>query len=108
MINRIRKSGVSIRSIVSYSDSLLYNLNKYIANILKAYVKNENRNAKSSTMFPNCTRNEDEVDGTMESFGITSFYTDIPKIDLLNMMIMLIMMISVVGKLLYLKTSFLI
>ena len=34
-------AGVSIRSIVSYSGSPLYNLNKYIANILKTYVKDE-------------------------------------------------------------------
>ena len=36
---KIHKAGVPIRPIVSYSGSPLYNLNKYIANILKAYVK---------------------------------------------------------------------
>ena len=32
---KIHKPGVPIRPIVSYSGSLQYNLNKYIANILK-------------------------------------------------------------------------
>ena len=35
----IHKPGVPIRLIVSYSGSPLYNLDKYIANILKDYVK---------------------------------------------------------------------
>ena len=47
------KRGVPIRSIVSYSGSPLYNLNKYIANILKTYVRDENNNAKNSTTFSN-------------------------------------------------------
>ena len=36
---KIRYPGVSIRPIVTYSGSQLYNINKYIANILKAKVK---------------------------------------------------------------------
>ena len=36
---KIHKPGVPIRPIVSYSGSPLYNLNKYIANLLKGYVK---------------------------------------------------------------------
>ena len=39
---KICKPGVPVRPMVSYSGSPLYNLNKYIANILKAYVKDEN------------------------------------------------------------------
>ena len=35
---KIHKSGVPVCHIVSYSGSPLYNLNKYIAKILKAYV----------------------------------------------------------------------
>ena len=42
---------------LSYSGSPLYNLNKYIANILKAYVRDENDNAKNSTTFSNYIRN---------------------------------------------------
>ena len=44
---KIYKPGVPIRPIVSYSGSPLYNLNKNIANILKAYVKDKNNNAKN-------------------------------------------------------------
>ena len=49
---KIHKPGVPICPIVSYSGFLLYNLNKYIANILTTYVKHENNNVKNSTTFP--------------------------------------------------------
>ena len=54
---KIHKLGVPIHPIVSYSGSPLYSLNKYIANILKTYVKDENSNAKNSTTFSNHIRN---------------------------------------------------
>ena len=73
-----------VNPIVSYSGSPLYNLNKYIANILKAYVKYEN-NAKNSTTFSNYIRNVSiEYDEIMVSFDVTSLYTNIPIIDMLN------------------------
>ena len=82
---KIHKPGVPIRPIVSYSGSPLYNLNKYTANILKAYVRDENNNAKNSTTFSNYIRNvpikDDEI---MVSFDVTSLYTKIPIIDTLN------------------------
>ena len=66
---KIHKPGVPIRPIVSYSGSPLYNLNKYIANILKAYVRDENNNAKNSTTFSNYIRNVPiEDDEIMVSF----------------------------------------
>ena len=62
---KIHKPGVPICLTVSCNDSLLYSLNKYIANILKTYVKDENNNAKNSTMFSNYIRNvpieDDEI-----------------------------------------------
>ena len=68
-----------------YSGSPLYNLNKYIANILKAYVRDENNNAKNSTTFSNYIRNVPiEDDEIMVSFDVTSLYTNIPIIDTLN------------------------
>ena len=104
---KIHKVGVPIRPIVSYSGSPLYNLNKYIANILKTYVKHENNNAKNSTTFSNYIRNVPiEDDEIMVSFDINSLYTNIPINDTLN--IMFIMMINLLGKRLYLETSFLI
>ena len=82
---KIHKPGVPIRPIVSYSGSPLYNLNKYIANILKAHVKDENKNAKNSTTFFNYIRNvpidDDEI---MVSFDVISLYTNIPITDTLN------------------------
>ena len=82
---KIHKPGVPIRPIVAYSDSARYDLNKYIANILKAYVKDENNNAKNSTTFSNYIRNvpikDDEI---MVSFDVTSLYKNIPIIDTLN------------------------
>ena len=82
---KIHKPGVPMRPIVSCSGSLPYNLHKYIANILKAYVKDENNNAKNSTTFPNYVRNVPiEDDEIMVLFYVTSLYTNIPIIDTLN------------------------
>ena len=81
---KLHKPGVPIRPIVSYSGSPLYNLNKYIANILKAYIKDENNNAKNFTTFSNYIRNVPiEDDEIMVSFDVTSVYTNIPIIDTL-------------------------
>ena len=82
---KIHKPGVPIRPIVSFRSSPLYNLNKYIANILKAHVRDENNNAKNSTTFSNYIRNVPiEDDEIMVSFDVTSLYTNIPIIDTLN------------------------
>ena len=63
----------------------MYNLNKYIVNILKTYVKHENNNAKNSTTFSNYIRNVPiEDDEIMVSFDVTSLYTNIPIIDTIN------------------------
>ena len=82
---KIHKPGVPIRPIVSYSGSLLHNLNKYITNILKAYAQDDDNNAKNSTTFSSYSRivpfEDDEI---MVSFDVTSLYTNIPIIDTLN------------------------
>ena len=63
----------------------MYNLSKYIANILKAYVKDENNNSKNSTTFSNYIKNIPiEDDEIMVSFNVTSLYINIPIIDILN------------------------
>ena len=54
---KIHEPGFPTRPNVWYTGSPLYNLNKYIANILKAYVKDKNNNAKNSTTFSNNIRN---------------------------------------------------
>ena len=82
---KMHKPGVPIRPIISYSGSPLNNLNKYIDSTLKAYVKDENNNAKNSTTFSNYIRNVPiEDDEVMVPFDITSLYTNIPIIDTLN------------------------
>ena len=53
---KIYKLGISIRPIVSHSGSPLYNLDKYIAKILKAYVNDENNNSKNCATFPHHIR----------------------------------------------------
>ena len=59
--------------------------NKYLANILKAYAKDENNNTKNSTTFSNYIRNVSiEDDGIMVSFDVTSLYKNIPMTDTLN------------------------
>ena len=82
---KVHKPGVPIHPLVSYSGSPLYNLNKYITNILKAYVKDENNNAKNSTTFSNYIRNVPiEDDEIMVSSDVTSLYTNNPIIDTLK------------------------
>ena len=77
----------------------LYNLNKYVTNILKAYVKDENNIGQNSTTFSNFIRNDpSEDDEIMLSFDVTFVYANI----------LLMMMINLLEKRLYLKTSFLI
>ena len=83
---KIHIPGVPIRPIVLYSRSPLYNLNKYIANILKACVKDENNNAKNSTTFSNYIRNLPiEDDKTMVSLDNTSLYMNILITDTLKL-----------------------
>ena len=68
-----------------YSGSPLHNLHKYLASILKIYVKDENNNAKNCTMFSNCIRHVPiEDDEIMVSFNTISLYTNIPIIDALH------------------------
>ena len=82
---KIHKPEVPIRPIVSYSGSPLYNLNKCIADIIKAFVKDENNNAKNCTTFSNYIRNVPiEDDKIMVSLDVTSMYTNVPIIDTLN------------------------
>ena len=55
-------------------------LNKYIANIFKAYVKDENNNDKNSTTIPNTS----EMFPMKISNGISYLHTNIHMIDTLN------------------------
>ena len=56
-----------------------------VANILKAYVKDENNNTKNSTTFSNYIKNVPTENGNiMVSFDVTFLYKNIPIIDTLN------------------------
>ena len=73
---KIPKSGVLIYIIFSHSCSPMCNLNRYIVNILKAYVKDENNNVKNyATFFNYIMHISPENDKIMVSFEITSLYT---------------------------------
>ena len=72
--------------LLPYSGPSVYNLSKYIANFLKAYVKDKNNNAKNSTTFSNYIRDVPiEDDEIMVSFDVPSLYTNIPITDTLMM-----------------------
>ena len=65
----------------------MYNFNKQIANILKACVRDENKNLKNSTTFFNYIRNVPIEDvKIMVSFGVTSLYTNIHIINIFNIL----------------------
>lgn len=53
----IHKMGVSTHRIVSHSNSPLKNVNRYMANNLKANLKVINKNTKNSTTLFNYIRN---------------------------------------------------
>ena len=79
------KRGVPICHIATYSGFHIYNFKKYIANFLKAYVKDENNNVKNSTTFSNYISNvPTENDEIMVSCDVTSLYMNFPIIDTLN------------------------
>ena len=95
---KIHKPGVLISPIVSHSGSPLDNLNKYTANILKAYVKNENNNAKNSATSSNYIRNVPIEDHEiMVSFDVTSLYANIAIIDTLNIIKITLIIMSPSG-----------
>ena len=81
----MHKPEVPLTPIISYSGSTLYELNKYIADILKTSVIDESNNAKNSTAFSNYIRNiPNEDDKVIISFNVTSLHTNIAAIDTLN------------------------
>ena len=81
---KIHKPGVPIRPIVSYTGTPLYNVSKYIADILKTYIEKEGRHSENSKVFSEYVRTltveEDEV---LVSFDVTSLYTNVPIKDTL-------------------------
>ena len=81
---KIDKASIPVRPIVSYSGSPLFNLSKYIANILKPYTLLNKQHRKNSTEFSEFIRahtiEEDEI---MVSFDVEALYTNVPIDDAL-------------------------
>ena len=81
---KIHKEGFPIRPIVSCSGTPLENLSKYIAGVLKQYIKKRGH-AKNSKEFSEFIRDiEIEDDEMMISFDVTSLYTNVPIKDSLK------------------------
>ena len=81
---KMHKPRFPVHTVASCSGSLLYNLNKYIASILKASSDNskgDNNNAKNSITFPNYRNASIEDDKIVVSFDVTSLYRKCPIID---------------------------
>ena len=78
------KPAVPIRPIVSYTNSPLYQLSRYIADILRPYTKLNQEHCKNSNDFSQFIRQQTiDADEIMVSFDVESLYTNIPVTDAL-------------------------
>ena len=76
---KIHKASIPVRPIVSYSGSPLFNLSKYIANILKSYTQLNKQHCKNSKEFSEFIRTHTiEEDEIMVSFDVETLYTNVP------------------------------
>ena len=81
---KIHKPTIPIRPIVSYTGTPLYNLSKYVADILTTYTKNPDKHTENSKQFSEYIRNVTiEEDEKLVSFDVTSLYTNVPIKDTL-------------------------
>ena len=77
---KIHKASIPVRPIVSYSGSPLFNLSKYIANILKPYTQTQQTTLQElykefSEFVRTHTIEEDKI---MVSFDVETLYTNVP------------------------------
>ena len=76
---KIHKDGIPVRLIVSYTGTPLYEVLKYIAEILKPYGKQKEQHTNNSKSFSTFICQQTiEPDEIMVSFDVTSLYTTIP------------------------------
>ena len=76
---KIHKDGIPVRPIVSFTGTPLYELSKYIAEILKPYGKQKEQHTNNSKSFSTfICQQTTEPDEIMVSFDVTSLYTTIP------------------------------
>ena len=75
----IHKDGIPVRPIVSYTGTPLYEVSKYIAEILKPHGKQKEQHTSNSKSFSTfICQQMIETDKIMVSFDVTSLYTTIP------------------------------
>ena len=68
-----------MRPIVSYAETPLYDISKYIGNIIKAYGKLKAQHTHSSKLFSTVIcQQKIEPDEIMVSADVTSLFTTIP------------------------------
>ena len=76
---KIHKDGIPVRPIVSYTGTPLYEVSKYIAEILKPYGKQKEQHTNNSKLFSTFICQQTiEPDEIMVSFDVTSLYITIP------------------------------
>ena len=76
---KIHKDGIPLRPIVSNTATPLYEVTKYVAEMLKQYGKQKQLDINNSESFPTFIRQQTiEPDEIMVSFNVTSLYTTIP------------------------------
>ena len=76
---KIHKAGTPMRPIVSYTGTPLYEISKFIVNILKPYGKLKEKHTHSSKSFSAfICQQKIEPDEIMVSFDVSSLYATIP------------------------------
>ena len=81
---KIHKASIPVCPIVSYSGSPLFNLSKYVANIIKPYTLLNKQHCKNSKEFSEFIRAHTiEQDEIMVSFDVEALYTNVPIEDAL-------------------------
>ena len=76
---KMHKSSIPVRPIVSYRGSPLFNLSKYIANILKPYTLLNKQHCRDSKEFSEFIRaNSIEEDEIMVLSDVEALYTNVP------------------------------
>ena len=74
---KIHKDGIPVRPIVSNTGTPLYEISKYIANILKPYGKLKEHTHSSKSFSTFICQQKIEPDKIVVSFDVTSLYTTI-------------------------------
>ena len=80
---KIHKASIPVHPIISYSGSPLFNLSKYIANILKPYTLLNKQHCKNSKEFSQFIRAHTIEDDEIMVFDVEALHTNVPIEDAL-------------------------